>query len=181
MAKFNSSTIAFATIIAFGAIGQAAQASETYVTNRDITSFSRTTTDLNMNSDSWSRGSRDWSSYAYKEYYDGSASVDTSIQNTVDGDLDISFDEFYSLSENCNCGGYTTTEKYGSEFVFEANDLKTTHVASLDTKYNDFTYHEAGVYENGSETFGSNTEVKGTIVTRSGSDTVEHETASGTR
>ncbi|AMA08696.1 MULTISPECIES: hypothetical protein [Cyanophyceae] len=95
MAKFNSSTIAFATIIAFGAIGQAAQAGESYVTNRDITSWSRTTTNLTLDSDEWSNGRRDWGSYAYKTYQDGS------VTQEID----------------CYCGGYDVTTTF-KDFTF---------------------------------------------------------------
>lgn len=72
MRKFNSTFIALTTLATLGFMSQQAVAGESYVRNSDTRSFSKTTTNLNMNSTDWSHGSRDWSNWAEKIYIDGS-------------------------------------------------------------------------------------------------------------
>ncbi|ACA98937.1 MULTISPECIES: hypothetical protein [Cyanophyceae] len=192
MAKFNSSTITFATIIAFAAIGQAAQAGESYVRNTFEHSTSKTTSNLDLESKDWYHGSREWSNYAYKEYYDGT--VTTSVDGELSSEIALT-GTFEGTVEGtiqdgalCNqCGGPVdffeddfsgTTEGTisleGTENTI-ASDFTTT------SDYDGFTFHVAGAHETGNETFGGYSKVTGTIEAIMRSTTDSHETAAGNR
>jgi hypothetical protein len=196
MIKLNSSAIALGTIIAFGAISQAAQAGESYVSNTWTNSTSTTKTNLYMNASEWSHGSRDWANYAYKEYYDGSVSttVDGSFESaialtgtfegTVEGTVtdgacfsdpsgqcigrtDFNEDDFSGSTE-----GTIALDGTSSGF---ANNFTTT------TNYENFTFHTALAVETGTEEFGSKTNIFGTINSVINSVSNSHETAAGNR
>ncbi|WP_038027842.1 hypothetical protein [Picosynechococcus sp. NKBG15041c] len=190
MMKFKSSAIALGTIIAFGAIGQAAQAGESYVSNTWTNSNSQTKTNLYMYSNEWSHGSRDWANYAYKEYYDGAVStiVDGSFESDIalNGTFDGTVDGTVIDGENAGNGAvdfYVDDFSGETEGTIALNGTSTGFADNFTTTtdYDGFTFHTALAVENGTEEFGSSTTVFGTINSIINSVSNSHETAAGNR
>ena len=192
MAKFNSSTIALATIIAFGAIGQAALA-ESYVTNRDIISKTTTRSNLNLRETSWTHGGVLYGSYAHKDYKDGSmrtvsegGGLDFSnVTGTFDGDvvgtvLDFTVDETTNTELDFGTEPLNASIENGT-FAFDEGSIVASEPTTTLVSYNGFTHNTAGSFELGYEAYGSNTAIAGTINSLNETRVVEHETAAGTR
>lgn len=133
----------------------AAFAGEAFVTNTHRNSYGYSETDLNIESNSFTDGSRQFTSVADKIFIDGD--INLGAQDGFDG---------------------PTLQSQGGPSA-----LTTPSVApfGLNVGFDKFTVHTASSVEEGEEVFGSETFVDGTIFTREDFDETSHTTAAGIR
>ncbi|MGB7416820.1 MAG: hypothetical protein WA902_21670 [Thermosynechococcaceae cyanobacterium] len=139
------------SILTLGAmITPAAFAGEAFVNNTHRNTYGYSETDLNIDSESYSNGQRQYAAYADKIYIDGAIDIES-------------------------------PERRGPRQLQSEVQQPSFAPPVQNVAFDKFTVHTASSHDFGSEEFGSETTVAGTIFSREDFDETSHTTSAGVR